>query len=285
MQVRYVQADPRAVVLLEKNARFMRHETFDRLVRNVRKDGVLTSVPFAVPHPADPSRWEVLSGNHRVKAAAVAGLPSITLKRAIQLSHNALVGEDDAATLKQIYDAIASVELKEYSGLDDRTLALLAKVGTDPNLAASLEWQVVTLTFLPDEVERIRAVFRLADAAARGTRLAAKMADYDRFMEAINQVGGAYAIGNSATCVMLMLDCLERHLDDLAGGFVGDDGNPRHKAPVPAAAALGCKQVPAAVAAQLQGALKLARDRAPEGERDRGALLGRVCAGYVDAVG
>ena len=33
--------------LLKVNARFMRHEVFTQLVDNIRRDGVLTSVPFA----------------------------------------------------------------------------------------------------------------------------------------------------------------------------------------------------------------------------------------------
>src|SRR5439155_1648556 len=78
-------------------------------------------------------------------------------------------------------------------------------------------------------------------------------------MEAVNTVGGAYAIGNSATCVMLMLDVLERHLDDLAEGFAGEDDAPRHKGPVPVSAAFGLKQVPCEVAAVVNKAIKKAK--------------------------
>ena len=44
MQTRVIQVDPKTLKLLEVNARFMRHEEFQRLVANVKKDGQLTSV-------------------------------------------------------------------------------------------------------------------------------------------------------------------------------------------------------------------------------------------------
>ena len=60
--------------LLEKNARFMRAEQYQRLVSNVKRDGCLTSVPFAVKNG---ERFLILSGNHRVQAAKDAKLTEI----------------------------------------------------------------------------------------------------------------------------------------------------------------------------------------------------------------
>ena len=60
--------------LLEKNARFMRAEQYQRLVSNVKRDGCLTSVPFAVKNG---ERFLILSGNHRVQAAKDAKLSEI----------------------------------------------------------------------------------------------------------------------------------------------------------------------------------------------------------------
>ena len=87
--------------LLEKNAPFMRAEQYQRLVSNVKRDGCLTSVPFAV---RNGERFLILSGNHRVQAAKDAGLTEILVlysakelfpaqQRAIQLSHNAIAGQ------------------------------------------------------------------------------------------------------------------------------------------------------------------------------------------------
>ena len=148
MQTRIIQVDPKRLKLLETNARYMRHEQYNRLVENVKRDGRLTSIPFAAlwryytqedPLPMDEDGglvWEVLSGNHRVMAAIDAGLTEIDCmvtedplpkpqRVAIQLSHNAIAGEDDPAILKQLYQEIGEVDLKLYAGLDDKMLALL----------------------------------------------------------------------------------------------------------------------------------------------------------------
>jgi hypothetical protein len=290
MNVRFEILDPNELELLEKNARYMRNETFTQLVQNVKKDGALTSVPFACRTPA--GKWRVLSGNHRVKAARVAKLQQIPVlvtdddltpdqQRAIQLSHNALVGEDDMAVLKQIYESIDSIDFKQYAGLDDKTLDLLAKVQTDPAIRAPLAWTTVTMTFLPEEVQKLREVFQIATGFAKGEQFYAMMGDYHRFMEALSLVSGAHNVANNSTCLMLLLEVFERHLDDLEQGFVAPDGSARHKQPVPTAAAFGALQVPPDVAATVRKALNRARSEAPEDERERGSLVRRICEGYL----
>jgi hypothetical protein len=164
-----IQANPKELKLLELNARFMRHEEFQRLVANVKNDGRLTSVPFACLDPAD-GKYLVLSGNHRTKAAIAAGLKEIDLmvtddpltedeKIAIQLSHNSIAGEDDPAILKILYEKIGNVDLKAYSGLDDKTLELLDKVQPCSISEANLDFQTVNLTFLPEELGQIKNTF------------------------------------------------------------------------------------------------------------------------------
>jgi len=44
---------------------------------------------------------------------------------AIHLSHNAIAGQDDLAILRELFDEINDVALKEYSGLDDVVLGKL----------------------------------------------------------------------------------------------------------------------------------------------------------------
>lgn len=99
MKTRIIQIDPRELKLLQLNARYMRHEEYQRLVANVKRDGQLTSAPFACK---DGDKYLVLSGNHRTQAAIAAGLETIPCivtddelsedqKISIQLSHNSLV--------------------------------------------------------------------------------------------------------------------------------------------------------------------------------------------------
>jgi hypothetical protein len=100
--------------------------------------GCLTSTPL-VWNDRDTGRLGVLSGNHRTLAAIEAGLPQIwwtqidePLPRqrqiALQLSRNAIAGQDDPAILKELYDELESVEWRQCTGLDDKAPDLLEKV-------------------------------------------------------------------------------------------------------------------------------------------------------------
>ena len=76
MNVFTLEINPRDIKLLETNARYMKHEEFNRLVDNVRRDGKLTSTPFLCKDK--DGRWLCLSGNHRTRAAIEVGLETIT---------------------------------------------------------------------------------------------------------------------------------------------------------------------------------------------------------------
>ncbi len=126
LQTRVTRMRLADLTLLEKNARFMRGAMFARLVANIKADGCLTSVPL-VGHV--DGKLLVASGNHRVPAAMKAGIEEADVMEiltpltreqfvALQLAHNAVVGEDDPNILQSLY-AELSFGWKEYSGLTD----------------------------------------------------------------------------------------------------------------------------------------------------------------------
>lgn len=213
--------------LLEKNARFMRAEQYQRLVSNVKRDGCLTSVPFAVKNG---ERFLILSGNHRVQAAKDAKLSEILVlysarelspaqQRAIQLSHNAIAGQDDLAILRELYDEINDVALKEYSGLDDVVLGRMNPPQLDPLSETALEYRVVTIAFLPPEVDRAEAMLAkvlqsAATSMADGTWVN-RFAEYDRFLDALTAARAKAGVKNTATAFGLLLDIVEKHLDEI----------------------------------------------------------------------
>lgn len=254
------------------NARYMKHETYQRLVSNLKKDGELTSVPFAI-------WWEyrgieayvILSGNHRVKAGRDAGIEDADFKvthdelswseiRAVQLSHNAIEGEDDPATIKEIYGEIEDVEAKMYAALDDKQLELLDDVQVGGLTEAQLDYQAITIMFLPNEAERIKEVLEQV-GGAYDEKLAARMADYDRWMDAVDAVSHSFQIKNVATAVGLVLDVFENHIEDLQDGFLDEQGDPMHGSWVPLTTVFGNQGIPADVAAVLARVVKQMRDR------------------------
>ncbi len=158
----------------------MPHEQFVRLVENLERDGALTSVPFAWK---SRGKYLVLSGNHRVKAAIEAGIEHAFVmlcddpmpkdrRVALQLAHNAIAGEDDIATLKALYDGVEDIDWRVYAGLDDKTLELLDKVEPGSLSEANLDFQTVTLTFLPTEQARAEEAWEAARTELQGSTAA-----------------------------------------------------------------------------------------------------------------
>jgi hypothetical protein len=235
ISTRILQVDPKHIRLLERNARFMRQEVYQRLVANIRRDGKLTSVPFCCK--TEDGEWLVLSGNHRVMAAVDAGLDEIDVmvtddqltpdqQIAIQLSHNELAGEDDPAILAELYDTIDDVDWREYAALDDKTLELLDTVHVDPLSEANLDYQALTIVFLPPELERAQAAVEDAMAEAKGADVAwaARFEEFDRLLEALDIAGRAHGVKNTAVSLGLILDVFEENVTSLGAAWWDESG-------------------------------------------------------------
>ena len=239
MNVNTITIDPREIKLLDLNARYMKHEDFKQLVENIRRDGQLTSTPFLCKEP--DGKYLCLSGNHRTKAAIEAGLKEIVClftndeltqdqKIAIQLSQNAISGQDDPATLKLLYESILDTEMKKYSGLDDATLELLSKVDTASIAEANLEFKTIQIVFLPDELEtarksidRIKSALKSADES-----WLAKKSEYDDWLDAQEIVSSSYSVRNVAVTFNLILKLVERNLYQLQEGYENIDAGKQY---------------------------------------------------------
>lgn len=264
MKVYTIQIDPREIKLLEVNARYMKHEDFVQLTDNIRKDGALSSTPFLWKDPAD-GRYLCLSGNHRVMAAIDAGLKEITClatddelsedqRIAIQLSHNSLVGQDDTATLKLLYDKILDTDIKKYSGLDDKTLELLDMISTVSISEANLQFHTLTMVFLPDELKNAQKVMdeAMEQAKRADTVWLARVAEYDSWLDVQEATSSAYNVKNVATAVCLMLKYLSRNMDQLSEAWVDSDND---KMWVPIETVIGRNKIPTGIAKLLKKAL------------------------------
>ncbi|MCL6442557.1 MAG: ParB/RepB/Spo0J family partition protein [Alicyclobacillus sp.] len=277
--------------LLEKNARFMKHETFRNLVENVKRDGGLSSVPFCVL--TKDGKYKVLSGNHRVMAAREAGLKEIPImytdrsltrdeEIAIQLSHNALVGEDDPVILRELYNEIEDLSLKYYSGLDDKVLEQLEKVSVPGLTEAHIDFLSISFLFLPDELDRLRDVLERAKGEITSDTFLARMAEYDRTLDALSKAKASYNVINSATAMMLVLDVFERHIEDLRAGWLDSDGETvLHKGWVPLASILGTDMVPASAAAVIHQAVETMLSRGEVTTKNKWQALEYMAAEYL----
>lgn len=279
--------------LLDHNARFMRHEQFQQLVDNIKRDGALSSAPFVMWNPLT-GKWKVLSGNHRCKAGKAAGLAGATFlgtrdeltygqQVAIQLSHNAITGEDDLATLKELYESVDELELKRACGLDDKTLGLLAELNGEGKASATLEWTAITFAFLPDEAEAIRRIFVEVQEASKGEILAARMTDYDEFMEALEESGCAAQVKNSSASLRVMLDVFGANLGELQQLYAEQDGEKGKgtKKQAPLSAVFGARTVDAHTALTVQRALSKLMETDKTGQMTTTQALRIMAEGYL----
>lgn len=216
----------------EVNARFMRKEQYDTLVRNVKRDGCLTSVPLAF-QPAPDAPLELISGHHRRMAAMEALGENVEADVMVildeqsrqeivarQISHNAIAGEDDPATLRQLYDSLDDVDWRDYSGLDDQTLGLIDAVDLSSLAEANLEFTTVQIVFLPSEKERAEKALEEARAhVSVDARWLAQYEDAERTYDALTTARYGRDVGNVAVSFAVILDVFEAHIDDLRAGW------------------------------------------------------------------
>lgn len=240
----------RDLALLETNARFMRHEQYQQLVANLKRDGALTSVPLVAPR--EDGRLEVLSGNHRVQAALDAGIEAAPVmvilselspeqRIALQLSHNAIAGQDDPAILAALYESLDEIDWRIYAGLDDKTLGLLDQVKPGALTEVNLEFTSLSIVFLPEELDRIERVAHdaLPLVSADSTWLA-KFADHTRLLDAFANISQSYNVTNTATLMDLFLDLFERNQHQIVEGWWDETSDTtKHNKYVPIAPVTG----------------------------------------------
>lgn len=194
---------------LEVNARYMTAAQFNGLVENLKIDGVLTSTPLVY-------RDEILSGNHRVKAAIAAGIEEadtleivseLTKEQQvkIQLAHNAITGQDDPNTLAILYSSLG-LDAKKYSGLTDDHFKL-----DDVDIAAlsigNVKYQELVILFLPEEEKQfLDQITRLQKDKRARNRLIGRLDDFDTIFAAVTKIKTAKNIHNSAVALRVMAD-------------------------------------------------------------------------------
>lgn len=214
--------DPRSLKAAPKNARFMSGQMFQQLVENIKRDHGPTSAPFCWRDAGGTTH--ILSGHHRVEAAIQAGVDLALIlytdrdlsrqeRVAIQLSHNAISGEDEPTLLRELWNEITQIELKAYSGLDDHLLESYGPVKIDSLGEEDVTFQEITLAFFPSEIEQVDAALEQIKARRR-QRYAVQVEQFDRFIDRLMDFKEAAGIYNSATAMLAILDIVEEWLEE-----------------------------------------------------------------------
>lgn len=222
--MRLMVVEPASLTLLKDNARFFKRETFRQLRDNIAADKRLSSVPLCYRH--EDGRLEVLSGNHRVQASVAAGIGHIIVlvitekldksrRIAIQLSHNALTGQDDQSILANLWAQVESVQDKLYSGLDSEMLKELEDVPLVNFTTPQVPAHMVTFMFTDGERNQLSEIFDLlADAARRSSAVHIfPGAQYEEFTKLLLEVKNAEKIRDSSLAMTRILEIVSEHLE------------------------------------------------------------------------
>jgi hypothetical protein len=225
---------PGEVQPVEINAHFMAKRIFDQLSRNIAKDRNLSSLPFCWKR--EDGGYVCLSGNHRVEAAKHAGVERIMIlytdaklseaeRVAIQLSHNALVGQDNPAILLDLWNRLPQMEFKLYSGLDEKIVGSLEPVKVLPPGEEQLRLESMILLFAPVERERVKDLVQDIQRAGQGTRFVAALEQFDAFFELLLDFKETANVLNSATAFQMMIEIVREWIAQKKQEDDADEGS------------------------------------------------------------
>lgn len=203
------------------NARLMKDDMYQQLVSNIGKRKQLESLPFC----ALTDKVEIISGHHRIRAAKDAGIKELPIILDVsglsrsqiaskQLSHNAINGFDDKATMKEIAKIIDNVDdlIDSFVAKDvlDEQMEQINKVLT-PQI--EFDWKNVVFTFLPHEIGDLD---RLIDSLEKSGEYVyfAPREEYDRFMDAIQKVQKFENIKNMGATIHRMVEYAYKELEE-----------------------------------------------------------------------
>ena len=227
--------NPGELNLLDKNARYMKAEQFQALVENVKKDGNLSSLPLC--YRENGGKLLVLSGNHRTMAARQAGLEQILVmvvaeektndeKVGIQLSHNAICGQDDLVILKDLWESIKDVQSRLYAGLDSETIKSLEGIKFAAISEQRLQYKLANFMFLPEEIEDLDQLLKETAVAFAGDAVyLAHLNTFDPFFDLVVKIKKRCQIKNSAAAFLKLLELARVGLEEMIKEE-GADGSP-----------------------------------------------------------
>jgi hypothetical protein len=211
------EVNPNDILYIEKNARYMSREEFSQLVRNIKRDGQLSSTPFCTK---EDGKLTVISGNHRVKAAVEAGLTKIhtfTAEnltndeiRAIQLSHNSIAGKDDLTILKELFEEIQNSEYKNYAFIDNSLFDEMEKMSIEIVQPVN-EFISISLMFFDAEFSKFEDILqevKVLDSTSE-VIIPLPMQDYTKFTDVISMIKEEYGIKDYGATLIKMASIVE----------------------------------------------------------------------------
>lgn len=216
---------PKSCLGQRKNARYFMPEKFKQLVENIKQTGALESVPLVYPCEEQKGKYMIISGHHRVEAAKEAGIENILVMLANyndnddivskQLSHNALVGQDDKVVLAELFNSIQSTVKKISTGLANEIskinyTSLNFKVGT---------FKQFTILFLPEDIglfeETMEDIENNCIIKNDGQVQLAELNIYDKFKKSIIKIKKIENIKSNAVAFSRLVELATEKMQEI----------------------------------------------------------------------
>ncbi len=127
---------------------------------------------------------------------------------AIQLSHNALVGEDDQSILANLWAQIESVQDKLYAGLDSESLKELGDVELVNFSTPQVPAHMVSFMFTDGEKEQLSEILdAIADSAKKSSAVyVCPGRQYEEFIKLLADVKHAEKIRDSSLAMTRLME-------------------------------------------------------------------------------
>lgn len=263
------------------NARIMEDAKFKQLVNNIRKRGMVESLPFCA---YTTKGIEIVSGHHRTKASREAGIKMLPvlldmsgLNRsriaAKQLAHNAISGIDDQNTLREIAKIITDVDDMLESAIDkDIFKEQRAEIERLATPAVEIDWKTVQFTFLPHQVKDLqKLVEKTQGVDVEGV---ASLAQFKPFVEALEMTQKFENVKAVGTAIHFMTKAALESLGERAEG--DDDMEYVHLAKI-----FGGSAVPKEYADVMQEALKLMEKNGEISSKKKWEAIAAWAASYL----
>ena len=160
IRYKFEEANIRDIQESPLNAQVMSEDDFNRLVKNIKKDGILTSSVLLMECSA--KKLMCISGHHRIKAAKKAGIISVpamiinevdeSTRIRLQLTHNDIHGTPDENIV-----AILQQKLNEYdinlTNWKDIEPIKIDKIDVD-----FIDFQYVSICLMPKSLEEFKSL-------------------------------------------------------------------------------------------------------------------------------
>ena len=167
----------------------------------------------------------ILSGNHRLKAAIKAKLEYILIlyieevdkdkQIAYVLSHNALVGKDDAQMLKEIYSEMRTIEAREFSGLNGIQFIDTDKIPTVSINDGDIELTEMKFLFTESRSNDVKAVLAELEKQKISANSSIVVGSYEEFIKVATEVKKKFNIKSNTVAFARMVDICKAYLQEM----------------------------------------------------------------------